>query len=62
MKREEILDLIKSLARSQGYYGRLYNAWTSASEEDQQAMKEYLESKNFKSGLDFILALEWGDL
>lgn len=62
MTREEILDLIKSLARSQGFYGRLYRSRTSASKEDQQAMKEYLETKNFKTGLDFILALEWGDL
>lgn len=62
MTREEILNLVKTLAKSQGFYGRLYRDWTSASREDQQAMKEYLESKNFKSWLDFILALEWGDL
>ena len=59
MKREEILELVKSLARSQGFYGRLYRDWTSASKEDQQAIKEYLEAKNFKSGLDFILFIEW---
>ena len=58
MTREEILDLIKSLARSQGYYGRLYKAWTTCSKEDQAEMKAYLESKKFKTGLDFILALE----
>ena len=39
MTREEILDLIKSLARSQGYYGRLYKAWTTCSKEDQAEMK-----------------------
>ena len=58
MKREEILELVKSLARSQWFYGRLYEAWTSASEEDQQAMKELLEAKNFKTWLDFILFIE----
>lgn len=59
---EDILDLIKSFARSQGSYGRLYEAWTTCSEEEQAAMKAYLESKKFKSGLDFIMAYEGWEL
>lgn len=61
MKREQILNTIKSLAQSQGFYGRLYMdlmyAQKNHPDEYEEAMSE-LESKNFHDPVDLILYLE----
>lgn len=61
MKREEILNIIKELAKSQGFYSRLYidllYAKDNHPEEYEEVMQE-LESKNFKDPVDLILYLE----
>ena len=62
MGREELLELIRSLARSQWLYGRLLQSIMELDEEAQNDFWEYLESKNFKDGVDFILAYEGGEL
>lgn len=54
MDREQILDVFRSLACSQGFYGRLLRDLT---EEDL----DYLVSKNFRSDLDLILFIENGE-
>ena len=51
LKKDDIKNLIKSLSRSQGFYGRLYQAM------DEQSY-EILESMNFKSEIDVILFFE----
>lgn len=51
MNRNEILDLVKSLAKSQGFYSRLL-------EELNNEKLDYLEQQNFKDPIDFILFIE----
>lgn len=61
MKMEEILDLMKDLAKSQGMYGRYYETIMNMKEEspeDYETLKQYWESQNFKDALDFILFFE----
>jgi hypothetical protein len=60
MKREEIMELISGLARSTGWYGRLYLSIMEMDEEDRNDYFEYLEEQDFKSDLDFILWYEEG--
>lgn len=53
MKREEILNHIKFLAKSKGFYGRLYEQIIG----NEEALS-YLEEQNFKDLLDLIIFLE----
>jgi hypothetical protein len=53
MNKEEIMETIKSLARSQGFYGRLYETL----KENPDAL-EFLEKQNFKDSLDMVMFLE----
>lgn len=53
MTKEQILGEIKSLAMSQGFYGRLLRDIN-----ENPAMLDELERQNFKDGLDMILFLE----
>lgn len=57
MKKEEILSAIRSLAASQGFYGRLLSVLTS-DEPDAIAYLEYLEEQNFKDIIDLVMFLE----
>lgn len=57
MKKEEILSAIRSLAASQGFYGRLLAILTS-DEPDAIAYLEYLEEQNFKDIIDLVMFLE----
>ena len=61
MKRIDIINTIKQLARSQGYYCRLYDQLMYIAENDPIAFNEYmaeLENKNFNSMLDVVLYFE----
>lgn len=53
MNKEQILQTIKSLAQSQGFYGRLYERII-----DNDEALEYLEKQGFKDPVDMILFLE----
>lgn len=57
MKREQILGTIRSLAMSQGFYGRLYNDLMSDPEYCDEVMT-FFEAQNFKNPLDLILCIE----
>lgn len=57
MNREEILETIRSLAKSQGFYGRLVKILES-DELDTLAYLELLEEQNFKDPIDLILFIE----
>ena len=53
MDRIQILELIKSLAQSQGFYGRLLRDM-----EENPEILIHLEKQNFEKDLDLILYLE----
>lgn len=53
MNAQEIMEAIKSLAKSQGFYGRLYRTL----KENPEAL-EFLEKQNFKDSLDMVMFLE----
>lgn len=57
MNREQIINAIKSLANSQGFYGRLYEAITSGTEEAEEYL-DLLESKDFSDVVDLVLYIE----
>lgn len=51
MKKEEILEAIRSLAKSQGFYSRLL-------EELTDEKLDYLEKQGFEDYVDLIMFLE----
>ena len=54
------MELISGLARSTGWYSRLYLDIMEMDEEARNDYFEYLEEQNFKSDLDFIIWYEEG--
>ena len=61
MKMNEILQEIQSLARSQGFYGRLYRnliEYRDNDPESYEAITEMLESQHFNSPVDMVLFFE----
>ena len=58
MNREQILDTILMLSRSQGFYGRLYRDIMDADEEDRECFLDELEAQNFGNELDLIYYFE----
>ena len=61
MKIKEILATIRDLAKSQGYYGRLYRMITDMAKNDpdnyEQLVRE-LERQNFRDSVDLVLFFE----
>lgn len=58
MKRDEIMSLFRSLARSQGFYGRLVRNIESATPDEQEEFWQEMEAQNFTDTLDVILYIE----
>lgn len=58
MKREEIMQAIKELAKSQGFYSRLLHSIEEAAEETRNKFFSHLEAQNFKSTVDFVIYIE----
>lgn len=58
MKRDEIMSLFRSLARSQGFYGRLVRNIESATPDEQEEFWQEMEAQNFTDVLDVILYIE----
>lgn len=58
LDRNDIMSLFKSLASSQGFYGRLVRAINDASEEAREKFWQKLESKKFKDSVDVIMFIE----
>lgn len=61
MKRQEILEAIRLLARAQGFYGRLYERLLETQQEDYDTYDEFmqaLERLDFKDSLDLVMYLE----
>lgn len=57
MSKQEILDNILMLSRSQGSYGRLYEQLTAGTEESEEALN-MLKSQNFGDVVDMVLFIE----
>lgn len=57
MDREQILDVFRELACSQGFYGRLLRD-IYEDEEWGNAYLNHLEEQNFSTELDLILFIE----
>jgi hypothetical protein len=53
MNKKQILDVIKSLAKSQGFYGRLLEHIN-----DGPSYLDFLEKQNFVDVVDFVLYME----
>ena len=61
MKFDEILEVIKGLANSQGFYGRLLRSIQEIEEEspeDFDNLVKELEAQNFQEPLDIVLYFE----
>ena len=61
MKMKEIKETIKSLASSQGSYGRLLASIETMEEmfpQDYKKLAEELESQNFQNAVDLIMYIE----
>ena len=58
---DDILENIKSLARSQGFYGRLYERLIEVRDNDADAWDEVvseLEAQKFRTALDMVFYFE----
>ena len=58
MKRTEIERIMRSLAMSQGLYGRILDNIYSLSEEEQESVWSELESQNFNDAVDLVMYIE----
>ena len=58
MEREEIMEKIKSLASSQGLYGRLYRDLMELDEDEYEQVMLELESQNFKDEVDLVMFIK----
>ena len=58
MNRQQILDTFRSLAKSQGFYGRLLDYIYSMEEGDQDRYLSHLEQQKFRDSVELILYLE----
>lgn len=56
--RERVLNLIRTLARSQGSYGRLLAAITEAEDNGEDLSEWYAQFAGCKDPVDIILAIE----
>ena len=57
MNREQILSAIRTLAASQGFYGRLYEVLTNGTEESENFLAT-MEAQNFGEVFDMVMWLE----
>lgn len=56
MKKEEIKLAVESLAKSQGFYGRLIQALQDEDKEDE--FYQICEKQNFNDIVDFVMWIE----
>lgn len=58
MKRNEILNTFRMLARSQGFYGRILAAINEMSEEQYEDFMGELEAQNFADSVELVIFME----
>lgn len=61
MKFEEVMLLIRNLSKAQGFYGRMLRDIKELDVDGLEKFKEFIEEKNFKNDLEFILFIEGGE-
>lgn len=57
MTKNEILNVLRVLSNSQGFYGRMYRMLSDNS-EDSNNFLEKLENENFRDAVDLLTYLE----
>ena len=55
---EQAINTIEQLAKSQGFYCRLYEQIKNFTSDDLKDFEQFINDKKFTSSLDFILYLE----
>lgn len=58
MDRNDILALFKSLAQSQGFYGRVLRAIENANESAREEFWQKMEAQKFTDDLEVVLFME----
>lgn len=58
MSFQECINVIRMLACSQGFYGRLLRDILQLSEKEQEQLKEEWEAQSFATAVDFIEYIE----
>jgi len=58
MKRNEILNVIRELAYSQGFYGSLYRYLTSGTDGAEWTIRD-LEAQGFRDVVDLVMYVEY---
>lgn len=58
MSGEQAIEVIRKLASSQGFYGRLLNEIENFTDEEMKKWNETIENQGFTDDLDLILWLE----
>lgn len=58
MNREEILNTLEVLSRTQGMYGRLLHQIGSLSPVEREHVMEELEAQDFQDAVDMIMFFE----
>lgn len=58
MSGEQAIAVIRNLASSQGFYGRLLNTIENFTDEEMEEWNEIIENQEFTDDLDLILWLE----
>ena len=58
MDRKDILALFKSLAQSQGFYGRVLRAIEDANEDAREEFWQKMEAQKFTDDLEVVLFME----
>lgn len=58
MSGKQAIAVIRNLASSQGFYGRLLNTIENFTDEEMEKWNETIENQGFTDDLDLILWLE----
>ena len=58
MNRLEILNTIKQLAQSQGFYSRMLNSINNLDDDQKDELFSYLEEQKFSDSVELVLFFE----
>lgn len=58
MKAKDIIEVIKDLSQSQGFYGRILRDIKGLNAEDFREFCRVMEEQNFKDTLDVVMFFE----
>lgn len=58
MGKNDIMNAIRSLAGSQGFYGRILSDLNDMAKEDREKVLDTLEAQNFNDTVDMVLWFE----